>query len=89
VLAQRNVFRKRIAMASKQKTCLKEKINIIEFQASNTNIGVRAIADKFSLIHIHYRRNVVFLYTIKNVLFPKNMKNIKNTTTIFSIDNVK
>jgi hypothetical protein len=27
---------------------LKEKIEILEFQASNTNMGVCAIADKFS-----------------------------------------
>jgi hypothetical protein len=37
-------------MASKRKRlCLKEKIDILEFQASNTNMGVRVIADKFSV----------------------------------------
>jgi len=36
-------------MASKRKRLtLKEKIDILEFQTSNTNMGFRALADKFS-----------------------------------------
>ncbi|KAL4119556.1 hypothetical protein QTP88_012361 [Uroleucon formosanum] len=40
----------RCIMASKRKRLtLKEKIDILEFRTSNTNMGVRALADKFSV----------------------------------------